>query len=111
MWIVNYLKSKIITTAYIVCSGKSYLKKDNTKNGDFSKIIEKYSCWCALLINGVEIEAKIIHKGRGKFKIVEDKYRAIYVNQIVDASDVIHCKVKSEEILNYVKSKLISIGS
>ena len=109
MRIINYLKRKPITTTDIVCFDKSYLSKDNTKNSDFSKIIEKYSCWCVLLINGVAIEAKIIHKGRGKFKIVEDKYGSIYVNQIVDASDVIHCKVKPEEVLNYMKYKLISI--
>jgi len=59
--------------------------------------IEKYSCWSILSIDGVEIEAKIIHKGRGKFKIVEDKHKSKYINKIVDASDVICCKVKPDK--------------
>jgi hypothetical protein len=52
---------------------------------------ERHSCWCVLFIDGVKIETKIIHKGRGKFKILEDKYGGKYINKIVDASDVIRC--------------------
>jgi hypothetical protein len=33
---------------------------------------ECYSCWCYIVIDGVRFEAKIIHKGRGKFKILAD---------------------------------------
>ena len=59
---------------------------------------EKYSCWCILLIDEARIEAKIIHKGMGKFKIVEDKSEAKYVNKIVDASEVIRCRVKPSDV-------------
>jgi hypothetical protein len=52
---------------------------------------ERYSCWCVILIEGTSFEAKIIHKGRGKFKILNDEYDGKYYNKIVDASDVIRC--------------------
>jgi hypothetical protein len=52
------------------------------------------SCWFFVYINGFEIEAKIIHKGRGKFRIVEDNYRGKYIDNIIDASDVIRCKIR-----------------
>jgi hypothetical protein len=51
---------------------------------------ERYSCWCFLFIYGTSFEAKIMHKGRGKFKILNDEYGGKYSNKI-DASDVIHC--------------------
>ena len=57
-----------------------------------SKEEKMYSCWCFLFVDeGVKIEAKIVHKGRGKFKILEDKYGGKYINKIVDASDIIRC--------------------
>ena len=55
---------------------------------------EEHSCWCFLCIDHVTLEAKIIHKGRGKFKILNDEYGGKYNNKIVDASDVIRCKVE-----------------
>jgi hypothetical protein len=55
---------------------------------------DRYSCWCFILIDGTRFEAKIIHKGRGKFKILSDEYGGKYSNKIVDASDVIRCKIK-----------------
>jgi hypothetical protein len=55
---------------------------------------ERYSCWCFLLIDGTKFEAKIAHKGRGKFKILNDEYGGKYNNKIVDASDVIGCKIE-----------------
>jgi hypothetical protein len=54
---------------------------------------QRYSCWCFLLIDGIGFEAKIVHKGRGKFKILSDEYGGKYRNKIVDASDVVHCKI------------------
>jgi hypothetical protein len=33
---------------------------------------ECYSYWCYIVIDGERFEAKIIHKGRGKFKILAD---------------------------------------
>ena len=100
MPIINFLKNDI-TIPSIICFVKSHLQNGNN-NKNFRRI-EKYSCWAILLINGVKIEAKIFHIGRGKFKIVEDIYRAKYVNKIVDASDVIHCNLKSDDIRYHMK--------
>jgi len=55
---------------------------------------ERYSCWCFLLIEGTEFEARIKHIGRGKFKILNDEYGGKYTNKIVDASDVVHCRIE-----------------
>ena len=55
---------------------------------------ERYSCWCFLLIDGTGFDAKIVHKGRGKFKILNDEYGGKYSNKIVDASDVVRCKIR-----------------
>jgi hypothetical protein len=54
---------------------------------------ECYSCWCYIVIDGARFEAKIIHKGRGKFKILNDEYGGKYSDKIVDASDVIRCRI------------------
>lgn len=99
MWITNNLKGKITTIANTVHFDKNHIKPDNNDNNNnkFSTLVEKYSCWCILFVDGVKIDAKIIHKGRGRFKIVEDKYKGKYVNKMVDASDVIRCKVISED--------------
>jgi hypothetical protein len=64
----------------------------NDNSNNFSVAAEKHSCWSVLSIDGLEIDAKNIHKGRGKFKILEDNYRGKYTGNIVDASDVIRCK-------------------
>jgi len=55
---------------------------------------ERYSSWCFLRVYGTEFEAKIVHKGRGKFKILDDEYGGKYINKIVDASDVVRCKIE-----------------
>jgi hypothetical protein len=54
---------------------------------------ERNSCWCYIVIDGARFEAKIIHKGRGKFKILNDEYGGKYSDKIVDASDVIRCRI------------------
>ena len=76
--------SEIINDISITIAGK--LKKEEEE--------ERYSCWCFLLIDGTRFEAKIVHKGRGKFKILNDEYSGKYNNKIVDASDVIRCKIE-----------------
>jgi hypothetical protein len=53
---------------------------------------ERYPCWCYIVIDGTGFHGKIMHKGRGKFKILNDEYGGKYSNKIVDASDVIRCK-------------------
>ena len=71
-----------------------YSNSNSSKN-DFNMIIERRSCWSILFIdNGTRVEAKIIHTGRGKFKILEDNCKERYINRIVDASDVVRCKVE-----------------
>ncbi|MGA8739251.1 MAG: hypothetical protein WB501_09510 [Nitrososphaeraceae archaeon] len=102
MWIINYFKSKMITNNETVHFDKCYSIQYNNNNEDSSTIMEKYSCWSVLLIDGLEVEAKILHKGRGKFRIVEDNYKSKYVNRIVDASDVIRCKLEPDEVRRFL---------
>jgi hypothetical protein len=71
--------------------GADELNGNNSNN--FSKAVERRSCWSVLSIDGLGIEAKIIHKGRGKFTILEDNCKGKYIGKIVDASDVIRCKL------------------
>ena len=87
----------------------NHLELDSSINSDYGTTAKKYSCWCFLFIDEVKIEARILHKGRGKFKIVEDKSNAKYVNKIVDASEVIRCKVKPSDVYKFerqVKPKI-----
>ena len=35
------------------------------------------------------------HKGRGKFNILSDKCSGKYIGKIVDASDVVYCRIDS----------------
>jgi hypothetical protein len=65
----------------------------NDNSNNFSITTERCSCWAVLSIDRLKIDAKIIHKGRGKFIILEDNYRGKYIGKMVDASDVIRCKV------------------
>jgi hypothetical protein len=81
---VHKASSEIINNISITITDK--LKKEEEE--------ERYSCWCFLLIDGTRFEAKIVHKGRGKFKILNDEYGGKYNNKIVDASDVIRCKIE-----------------
>jgi len=55
---------------------------------------EHNSYWCYILIDGKGFDAKIIHKGRGKFKILNDQYGGKYNSKMIDASDVVHCKTE-----------------
>lgn len=105
MWITSYLKRKIVSTHKILNFNKDYTKFDNKNKSDSATQTEKYSCWSILFIDEVILEAKIIHKGRGKFKIVEDKYNSKYINNIIDASDVIRCKVNPSDVQYYMKYK------
>jgi hypothetical protein len=42
---------------------------------------------------GTGFEAKIAHKGIGKFKILNDEYGGKNNNKIVEASEILHCKI------------------
>ena len=99
----------MMTIGYTIDYDNIHPELDNSINSDYSTTTEKYSCWCFLFIDEVKIEARILHKGRGKFKIVEDKSNAKYVNKIVDASEVIRCKVKPSDVHKFerqVKPKI-----
>ena len=71
---------------------KGALESNENNNNDFNVVIERSSCWAVLSMDGLKIEAKIMHKGRGRFIILDDNYRGKYIGKIVDASDVIRCK-------------------
>lgn len=47
---------------------------------------------CITFIDKQEVRVKIIHVGRGKFKIIRDDGSGKHVGKIIDASDVIHCR-------------------
>jgi hypothetical protein len=79
-----HFSSKIIN---IIANTIGHKLKENEED-------ERYSCWCFIIIDGRSFEAKIIHKGRGKFKILNDEYGGKYTNKIVDASDVIRCIIE-----------------
>lgn len=48
---------------------------------------EKNSAWCALLLKGITSNEKIAHVGKGKFRVLDDN-GGLYINTIVDASDI-----------------------
>ena len=55
--------------------------------------MEKDAIWCLVSIEEEEtIEAKIIHIGRGKFKILDDVKGGKYTGKI-DASDIFYCRL------------------
>jgi hypothetical protein len=78
------------------------LDQSNKRN---LKIIIPHEAWLIhrTTYGTLKIDAKIMHKGRGKFKIVEDKHKG---NKIVDASHVIQCIVKSDENVHDIVSKV-----
>jgi hypothetical protein len=65
------------------------------------------SVWCLAKIDRTQVEARIIHIGRGRFKAVEDKpggafingskllrYKpgGAFINRVIDESDILHCR-------------------
>jgi hypothetical protein len=82
---IHQASSEIINNISITIAADK-LKKEEEE--------ELHSCWCFLLIDGTKFDAQIVHKGRGKFKILDDEYGGKYSNKIVDASDVIRCKIE-----------------
>jgi hypothetical protein len=47
--------------------------------------------WCHVSVDGKTTKAKILHKGRGKFEIVETQ-DGKYVGKLIDASEVYNCR-------------------
>ena len=52
---------------------------DNLTKGD----------WCIISFDGGIVRAKLIHKSRGRFRIVDDNKDGKYIDRIVDAGDII----------------------
>ena len=47
------------------------------------------SVWCLVEIDRTQVEAKdIVHIGRGRFKVVEDKSGGAFINRVIDESDI-----------------------
>lgn len=46
--------------------------------------------WCVVEINGTQVKAKIIHIGRGRYRVIEDDHGK-YADVRIDASDVVRC--------------------
>jgi hypothetical protein len=89
----NFLEKIIISIIQLGKYNKTILEPSNDVRS--SIVAEKYSCWCFLVIDEAVIEAKIIHKGKGKFNILSDKCSGKYIGKIVDASDVVYCRIDS----------------
>jgi hypothetical protein len=45
--------------------------------------------WCIIYLDGGIFRAKLVHKSRGKFRIVDDNKDGKYIGRIVDAGDII----------------------
>ena len=93
------VSKKIRVVMNTISSRFGRYKRPDNSGINSSKTDEKRSCWAIVSIDGFEIDAKIIHRGRGEFEILEDNYRGKYIGEIVDASDVIRCKVEDEKAL------------
>jgi ribosomal protein L21E len=44
--------------------------------------------WAIISIDGAITRAKIVHKSRGRYVIVEDSKGGKYVNKVIDAGDI-----------------------
>lgn len=44
--------------------------------------------WAIISIDGVITRAKIVHKSRGEYMIVEDSKDGKYVDRVIDAGDI-----------------------
>jgi hypothetical protein len=63
MWTTNNLKTKITTAISNTVHLEKHPRSDNNNNTNVnnfdSTIIEKYSCWCILLVDDIKIDARI----------------------------------------------------
>jgi len=51
-------------------------------------VYDKKGDWCIVSIDRVILRTKIVHKSRGKYRIVDDVKDGKYINRIVDAEDI-----------------------
>ena len=59
------------------------MKNDNNDNNN------REGDWCVVSVDRVILRAKLVHKGRGRFRIVDDNKDGKYIDWIADASDII----------------------
>jgi hypothetical protein len=45
--------------------------------------------WAIISIDGAITRAKIAHKSRGKYTVIEDSKGGKYLNRVIDAGDII----------------------
>ena len=65
----------------------------STINNSVISYQERNSSWCLASISDVKRRVKIVHIGRGKFKVISNGEGDRYAdNIIIDASDIFHCK-------------------
>jgi hypothetical protein len=63
-----------------------YIREQGNSNRD------QAAYWCIVEINNLVFRAKIIHIGRGRYKIIKDSKQGRFEGQVIDASDVLHCE-------------------
>jgi hypothetical protein len=68
------------------------LNLKNRRTLDAQDDNDNSSSWCTLSIDEAKLRAKVQHIERGKFKILADENGDKYTNNIVDASDIFHCR-------------------
>jgi hypothetical protein len=65
----------------------------STINNSVISYQERNSSWCLASIKDAKTKVRIVHIGRGKFKVISDGEGDRYAdNIIIDASDIFHCK-------------------
>jgi hypothetical protein len=94
--VLKYLAEEIRQVMNTISSRFGRYKRTDNIGFKSGKADEKRSSWATVSIDGFEIDAKIIHRERGEFEILEDNYRGKYIGDLVDASDVIRCKVEED---------------
>ena len=58
---------------------------------------DKKGDWCIVSLDGAIIRVKIMHKSMGKYKIIDDTKNGMYIEKIIDASDIIQVEKNSQE--------------
>jgi hypothetical protein len=48
--------------------------------------------WAIISIDGTITRAKIAHKSRGRYRVIEDSKGGKYLNKVIDAGDIIQVK-------------------
>ena len=94
------IKSKRFTE-YCSCKMNRILNFQFKIEIEVIKAVENRCCWCILLLKDTKLTARIIHIGRGKFRILDDEFDGKYVNETVDASDILSCDLDVKSNYNH----------